>query len=215
MVAGVVHTVLNWKPIVTYLKTRTKKLRVFTADFCIALVITLFITIFTLFELPPLSAVQGFNEKLKEAAAEEYGEPPYGHAEVSSLKSFCSRTGIELKHAMAKLAAANIKSVSAEATLGEIAPANDMPPQQLFDIFRPAPSGGGNKGQGRQSGMGLGRKSLSSVCAESGLDVQVVVEGLKNAGIMATPESTMREIGEKNGMDPHSVFEAIQKLSTD
>jgi len=78
--AGLIHTVLNWKPIMTYLKTNAKKLRIFTADFCIALAITLFISVFTLFELPPLSAVQGFNEKLKEAAAEEYGEPPYGHA---------------------------------------------------------------------------------------------------------------------------------------
>ena len=113
---------------------------------------------------------------------------------------------------MAKLAAANMKSVSAEANLEEIASANGMPPQQVLDTYRPAPSAGGNKGQVLQPGMGFGRRSLSSVCVENGLDVQAVIEGLKNAGINASAESTLKEIGEQNGKDPHSVFEAIQEL---
>lgn len=87
-----------------------------------------------------------------------------------------------------------------------------MPPQQVFDIFRPAPSADGNKGQAIQPGMGFGRQPLSSVCAEYSLDVQAVIEALKKAGINASAESNLKEIGEKNGKDPHSVFEAIQEL---
>ena len=195
-------------------KQNSKKLRIFTTDFCIALAITLFITLFTLFELPPLSSVQAFNDKLKEAAAEEYGEPPYGHAEASSLKSFCRRTGIELTDATAKLAAAKLQGVSPDATLAEIATANRMTPQQLFNTFKPAPVAGEAKTLPPQPGMGFGRKPLSSVCAEYGLDLDTIIEGLKSRGIEATSESSMKEIGENNGMDPHAVFEVIRELAT-
>jgi hypothetical protein len=207
--------VLNWKPIMTYLRTRTRKLRVFTTDFCAALAITMFITLFTLFELPPVSGVQAFNDQLKEAAAEEYGEPPYGHAEASSLKSFCQRTGIGLPDAMAKLAAAKLQGISADATLAEIAAANRVTPQQLFNTFKPAPAPGGAGTLPLEPGMGFGRKPLSGVCAEYGLDINTIIGGLRGRGIEATAESSMKEIGENNGMDPHAVFEVVRELATE
>lgn len=212
--AGLVHTVLNWKPIMTYLKTRTKKLRIFTTDFCIALGITLFITLFTLFELPPLSSVQAFNDKLKEAAAEEYGHPPYGHAEASSLKTFCKRTGINLEDALKGMSAANLKPASADATLGEIAAANDITPQQLYNTFKAAPDAGGGRTVPQQSGMGIGRKTLSDLCVENGLDAQATVEHLDGLGIKAAAGSTIREIAEANETEPIRIFEAIQEQSS-
>ena len=212
LVAGIIHTVLNWKPIVAYMKSKAKKLKVFTADFNVALAITLLITLFTLFELPPVSGVQGFNHKLKEAAAEQYGEPPYGHAESSTLNSFCRRTGLDLQEAIQNLEQASLNGVSEKATLAEIAEANGMTPQQVYDTIKPATAKDGEKGSPMQRGSGFGRKSLSNVCAQSGRDVQTTIAGLKGLGIEASAESTMKEIGEKNDMTPYSVFEAIQQL---
>ncbi|MCK5676109.1 MAG: DUF4405 domain-containing protein [Verrucomicrobia bacterium] len=212
LVAGLIHTILNWKPIVAYMKNKAKKLKVFTIDLNAALVITLFITIFTFFELPPISGVQNFNRKLKEAAAEQYGEPPYGHAESSSLKSFCRRTGLDLEESLKKLETADLKSASAEATLTEIAKANGMTPQQVYGTIKPMQARGGKTKGPMRPGSGLGRKSLSNVCAESGLDVVPTIARLKGLGIEATAESTMKEIGEKNDMTPYSVLETMQQL---
>ncbi|MBT8042943.1 MAG: DUF4405 domain-containing protein [Pontiella sp.] len=213
LIAGIIHTVLNWKPIVAYMKNQAKQLKVFTTDFNISLVITLVITVMTLFSLPPVNAIQTFGESLKEAAAETYGEPPYGHAEASPLQSFCKRTGIELKDAMKKLEQASLKEVSSTATLAEIAAANNMTPQEVYSIFQPKPLQRGETMVMPESpGMGFGRKILADICATYGLKVDEIINGLKGHGINARAEESMKTIAEANDMDPHGLYEVIRQM---
>jgi len=212
IIAGIFHTVVNWNCIVAYLKNKKKEFKMFTADFNVALLITLLVTLFTLFELPPIHAVQVFNESIKETAAEKYGEPPYGHAESSTLESFCKRTRIDLGGSIGKLEKADLQAVSADATLAEIAKANKMTPQQVYNIIKPAPPKDGKKEMASRPGMGFGRKTLSGICAEYGIDTQATVQGLESLGIEAAAGWSMREIGEKNDMEPYSVFDAIRQL---
>jgi hypothetical protein len=103
VVAGIIHTILNVKAITAYLK-KAQKIKIFTGDFNLALAITLFVTLVTFFELPPLHSIQKLNESLKDAAADKYGDPPYGHAEVSTLSTFCKRLALPLDESIQKLA---------------------------------------------------------------------------------------------------------------
>ncbi len=215
IIAGIIHTLLNWKPIVAYLKNKAQQVKVFTADFNMALAITLFITLFTLFDLPPVNAVQTFGESIKTAAAATYGEPPYGHAEASPLQAFCKRTGLDLDAALEALGKANLKAVSAQATLAEIAQANGMAPQQVYEIMKPAeqaPRQGEPKTMPESPGSGFGRKTLSSVCAEYGLDQEKTIAGLRALGIEAAADATVKTIAEENTMDPHGLYEVIRQL---
>ncbi len=212
ILSGLAHTLVNWNCIVAYLKNKKKKLKMFTADFNLALLITLFITLFTLFELPPIHTVQTYNQSLKNSTAEKYGNPPYGHAESSTLKLFCKRTRIDLKDSIKKLKKANLQSVSAEATLAEIAQANHMTPQQVYTLIQPAPTKEEKREMTSRPGLGFGRKKLSDFCSKYDLDPAATVEGLRKLGIEADLEDSMREIGEKNDMEPHSVFDAIRQL---
>jgi predicted DNA-binding protein YlxM (UPF0122 family) len=214
IIAGLIHTVLNWKPIMAYLKNKAKQFKMFTVDFNIALGITLVITGMTLFRLPPINAIQTFNTSLKDAAAQTYGEPPYGHAEASTLKLFCKRTGLDLKDSIKKLEKKQLTSVAADATLAEMAKANDMTPQQVYDFIKPALAEGKEKGMPEKPGFGFGRKALTRICAEYGLDLQNTIDGLETLGIEATGEASMKDIAEKNKMEPHTVFEAIRQLQT-
>jgi hypothetical protein len=157
VIAGIIHTVLNGKSIIAYLK-KAQKIRVVTADFNVALIITLAVTLLTLFQVPPLSLIQHHNESLKAASAEKYGDPPYGHAEISSLESFCRRTGIDLEEAILKLNAAGLKAVSAEATLAEISDANGIPPQAVYNLVHPARSDDRPRSG---MGQGLGRGKMN------------------------------------------------------
>jgi len=61
-------------------------IKVFTPAFNVALLLTLVVGVGTYFEVPPMSTVLDFSESIKDKASEKYGEPPYGHAELSSLK---------------------------------------------------------------------------------------------------------------------------------
>jgi hypothetical protein len=210
IVAGMVHTVLNWKPIVTYLKNKTQKIKVFTADFNLALGITLIIVLFTLFELPPIIGIQHFNESLKDAAAVEYGEPPYGHAEVSPLRSFCKRTGLDVQESITKLNEAGIKGASEEATLAEMAETNGKTPHQIYNLIKPAPVAHAEMPEHPRSGFG--RKTITQVCGEYGLDAVTMVAGLKIRNIECSAKATMKEIGEQNDMDPHAIYEVMLQL---
>lgn len=211
LVAGILHIVLNWKPIVTYMKNRAQQLKVFTADFNLALGITLIIVFFTLFELPPVIGIQHFNESLKEAAAKEYGEPPYGHAEASPLKSFCKRTGLDLDAAIQTLEKANLKAVAENATLAQIAKTNGMTPQQVYNVIKPAPSAKA-AGMPDHPGMGFGRKTVKDVCSEYSLNLDSMLKSLKAEGFEAEADATMKQIAEKYDMDPHGVYELMLQL---
>ncbi len=213
IVAGAIHTILNWKPIVAYLRNRAQRIRVFTADFNAALGATLFIALFTLWELPPVNAIQDFGESIKTAASQKYGEPPYGHAETSSLKSFCSRTGIDLQEALSKLQMARLKGVSEQATLADIALANALSPQQVYALFQPPPPKEGEVREMPESpGMGFGKKTLAAVCKEYGLDEDQIRQSLGGYGIEAKGDATMKGIAEAAGMDPHALYETIRGL---
>lgn len=137
IVAGLIHTILNWNLIMAYLKTKARKVRVFTLDFNISLIITLAITLMTLFELPPIHGIQTFCDSLKDSAAEKYGVPPYGHAEDSTLATFCRRTRTDLATAVKNLETAKLHAISVDATLTELATANHLTPQQIYEIIEP------------------------------------------------------------------------------
>jgi hypothetical protein len=213
IVAGVTHTILNWKPIVAYLKNKASKLTVFTPDFNVAAVLTLLIVLFTLFELQPVRAIQDFNQKLMDAAARRYGDPPYGQAETSTLASFCRRTGLDLEESLSRLETAGLKAVSAEATLQEMAEANGMTPQEVYEALGADMTNTGQGGGRGQSGRGFGRKTLSDICAEEGFDVQTTLAGLRRLGIDAAAGDTMRDIADTYLMEPQSVLEAIRQVN--
>ena len=215
IISGIVHTVINWKVLVNYLKNRSKKLKVFTLDFNISMVITLTVTLLTLFGLPPLNVIQTFNDSLKVAAAKKYGNPPYGHAEESTLKSFCQRTGLDLNNSTKKLNEAAIQFDSPQSTIGEIAKANQITPKQVYDAIKAAQfeevEDSRNTGlPGSGSGSGFGRKTLAELCTENNLGLEASINKLKELGIEARASSKVKNIADDGGMKPSKVLTAIK-----
>ena len=59
----------------------------------------------------------GLTKTEKDSAAKKYGEPPYGHAELSTLKTFTSKMSFDLAQSMERLKKADIKFESEKQTL--------------------------------------------------------------------------------------------------
>lgn len=212
VVAGIIHIVLNWKPIVVYLKNKARKLTIVTGDFNLALVITLLIALFTLLEWQPLKAIQDLNHTLKKQAARKYGEPPYGHAEANKLKAFCRKTGLSLNDALIQLETADLQGISLEASLADIAKANQLSPQQVYDIIKPQQSESQTNALPQRPPSGFGRTTLAELCATYELDLQETMSGLKNAGISADPDATMKELAESHDTEPYEIYQAIREI---
>ena len=136
LLACVLHLYYNWRPLISYLKNRIGKLRFFTGESVLALLITLIFALGTLLAVPPFSTIVDFSDRIKDQAAQRYGEPPYGHAELSSLNDFTRRVRLDLDGSLAALQAAGIKVESPEQTLLEISRANRISPREIHRIIR-------------------------------------------------------------------------------
>lgn len=214
LLAGLLHIYYNWKPMVAYMKNRAKELKIFTPSFTVSLVLTLVVGVGTLLNIPPMSTVINFGNSIKDAAAEKYGEPPYGHAELSSLKLFAKQTDHDLDQAKELLNKAGIKFDGEEQTILEISKANNIAPKALADIMKPA------KKQIEPGApfpdtapAGFGRKTLAAVCTEYSLNIPTIVRELGKQGIKADPEKTFKEIAADNDMDPHALFEVLHNVA--
>lgn len=213
LLAIFLHTYYNWNPIVAYLKNKARQIRVFTLEFNIALVLTLVFTAGAYVEIAPFSWVLNFSESIKNASVEKYGEPPYGRAEISTLAAFTSKMGFDLGSSVARLQNAGIKLGHEKLTLLEIADLNKTSPQQLYLLMKPEEKPGAIKALPDEPQQGLGKRSLSDICHEYGLDTSVVLKALSEKNLTASPDETIKQIAEKYGLSSGDVYAVIKKAA--
>ncbi len=210
---GVSHIVLNWSPIVSYLKDRSRRLRVLTPELGAAVALTTAVTVSAVAGLPPLVWLLDLNDSIKDSASRTHGEPPYGHAELSPLRLFAQHTGLDLARARSLLAARGIRVAGDEETIAEIARTNAVTPQQVYLAMKDAAVAPTEPGaMPAEAPPGTGRKQLAALCAEYGLDGEAVTRGLAAKGITAESGRTIREIAEAHGMGPHDLYRVIHEV---
>ncbi|BHH85438.1 DUF4405 domain-containing protein [Desulforhopalus sp. 52FAK] len=212
LTAGLFHLYLNWKAIVSYLKNKARELRVFTLEFSISLLLTIFFIGGTLMGIPPLSTILDFGTSFKEAAADKYGEPPYGHAELSSLKTLSKRTGLDLARVEQALNDAGVKFGENGQSLLEIAKLNKLTPKEVWLAAQKAKPAEtiGESSFPTQPFPGMGRQKLQDICDTYGLDSEKIVAALGEHGIVAEVSQSIKEIATANNSDPHALFEVLQ-----
>jgi hypothetical protein len=216
--AGLLHLYYNWAAIKSYMKNRLKEIRVFTLPFNVGLLVTALVTVMTYFHVPPVNMILELGAHFKEAGAEKYGEPPYGHAELSSLKMFTKKEGIDLDETMALLRQKGLAVRGPNQTLLAISQNNGMTPQQVYAVIKPAarmletPPAGNEPTFPDEPKPGFGRKTLEQVCTELQLEYGTVVKGLQAKGLTVEPGKTIHEIAEASGKEPMEIFEAMRAV---
>jgi len=207
------HIYYNWNALLTYLKDNTRHLKIWTPEFNAAFGLTALILVGTLASVPPFKWPLVFNAHLKDAAAVQYGEPPYGHAELSRLDHFTRKTGLALPEALAALKAAGIRLDSDQATLQVIARENGRSPQAIYQIMQGAQASALAQGMPREAPPGTGQKTLAALCQAYALPEADVVQVLQDSGLQVSPELTLKEIGAKNGVRPMEIYDAIYQAA--
>lgn len=235
LLAGIIHIFYNFKPIMNYMKNKAKEIKFFSGANVIGLGLTLIFVVGTYLNLPPMAQILNLSEHFKDAAGEKYGEPPYGHAELSSLKMFAKRDSLDLAKSIELLKAAGIEVKSERETLKEIAAGAGVPPQRIYDIIKPSREEGavtirddvakekaGNTEvaanidefvNGPKSG--LGKMTLESICSDYGLSLEMIQHGLAAKGIKAEASQKLKEIAEANETTPMGIYEAMVEVVTE
>jgi len=216
LVAGFCHLFYNWKVITACMKNRVRQVTVFTASFNVALFLCLVVGLGTFYKIPPVYTVISLSESIKDVAAEKYGEPPYGHAELSSLKGFCKKVDIDLEKAKELLKKAGISFTGENQSIAEIATANSITPKEVHAAMKAAEKKAVvGESFPVEPFPGFGRKVLADICNEFGLNIPATIKGLAQENIKAEANQTIKEIAASADMDPHEFFKVLHRVATE
>jgi hypothetical protein len=217
LIAAAIHIYYNWKAILAYLKNKAKELIVFTPACGVAGTLTILVVAGTILQIPPMSSLVNLGGYFKDRAQKVYGEPPYGHAEQSTLKSFASKEGLDLEKSLKLLKDAGIKGAQEEKILKEIAGLNQKTPQAIYEIVKSAKVAKADSKSGKptlpdQPRSGFGDKTLAEVCRELRLAEGPIVAELQKRGIGATPDLTIKQIAKNHEKEPLQFYEILKLI---
>jgi len=219
LAAVLLHLYYNWNPMLAYMKNKAREITIFTASFNVALIITAVFVVGTYYSLPPMNVILHVNASLKEAGAERYGEPPYGHAELSTLKMFAKKENVDLGQALALLKAAGYTAVEGKETIKDLARSHNLTPQQVYEIIKTAKRDSDTtKGLKKANTFpdsppsGFGRKTLEELCRNYNLSLDEIIGSLADLGIKVKAGLTLKENAKANGKEPMELFEIIHTI---
>lgn len=211
VIFSLAHIWLNWRPITAYLKDRTRRLVVFTPAMCLGLGLTAFFCLAAVRGWPPVSQILEFNEYLKDLQAAVHGNPPYGHAELSTLKAYCGYLDLDPALALDALIKAGLRVDSDGSTILAIARANAATPQNIHEIvtlaLRPDDPFAALPPRPPE---GTGRMRLADFCAQHGLPLDKVLDRLSAAGIRAEAGMRLKDLAAAHGVEPAKIYALIR-----
>jgi hypothetical protein len=233
VVAGVWHVTLNWKAIKNYLRGRSREIRIFTAEFNVALLLAVVFAVGTLAGVAPWSSFLTWEATLKDYWERKDGSPPWGHAEESTLARFTRglvdwerieherSVRLPVQDALAALRGAGLTVESENQRIIEIANANKTTPQALMPILRdaelpvlPDEAGGApprtGEGPFPLPYAGLGRMTLRDYCQKYDFALEVLLS-LLPSGLTVDSNRTLRELAEELNTDPGGVIEMLNR----
>lgn len=217
ILAGIVHLYFNWKPFRHHLAARVKGHFSLRVELVAAVVLATTLVAGAVAHVPPLNSIFALNDRAKTMwlAAPEY-EPPYGHAESSTLDVLARRTFIDPVAARAQLTAAGFDLLGPRATVAEIARHNGTSPMGLYmqiaSLARPPSLPDAMTPEAIElhySGTGIGRRTVAEMAVEASLTPEQAIARLEQAGVPANPGETLRKAGEASGHTPIQLMQIM------
>lgn len=223
-IASIVHIVLNFRPLVNYFASRIHSARRLRYEWIGALVLCGIAAWGSLRPFTPFSSLLRLNTTLKNSWDSQAGQqPPVPHAELLTITQLATQANIPVDTILANLKSAGIE-VGPEDIFGTIADQAGYSPEQLFAIAAGQPEtqrrgqrrgGGGGQaedgGGGGAGGGGFGQQTLRQLCQESNLDMDTALERLRQAGIKASADQTIRQVADDNNIRPGEIRQLLQR----
>jgi hypothetical protein len=219
VVAGTVHIYYNWRPLMNYLGQRAASGRKHQREIAVTILLSLVILASAVWKIPPLSYLLDLNAYVKElwVVHNDY-EPPFGHAELLSLKVFCQKTNIPLDGAVAALKEEQLVAVEPDRLLKDIARANNISPMLLYRHIKmlevtPRPAAGAaaytaETVESQFAGTGLGNKTLPELAAQTGQDLTQMQSRLVRKGLKTSDDWALKQLATQNNLQPLEVLKA-------
>jgi len=222
VIASIFHLYLNWKPFVSYFKSKVTKAFGLRAEWALATITCIAVFVCTLVGVKPFSSLLSWGESIKHSWDSPRQRAPIPHAELLSLTELAKQIpDVDLETMLSNLKTKGIEVESPDVVLGKLAEANGVTPAGLYDIALGQAAtgigGGGRHGQtgadgghGGGSGRGFGRMTLKQYCEQMELDLNSAVKKLKEAGFTAGTDMAIRDISDSTGAHPSEIMDILQ-----
>ena len=189
------HIIINWKPLKRYLLEK---------ESFIALVIVFIVAFGSAKNIYPFKFISDLEEMIKNSWEVNKISVPIPHAELLTLKEFCKKMGIDYEKAKEVLSKRGINFLENE-TLKEIAIKNNTTPAKIYEMIKNL--------QRKKTmfilGSGIGKMSLSEFCKKHNISIKEAIKKLRQKGINAKENETLREIAFKNNLTPLDIAQII------
>jgi len=222
VIASIFHLYFNWKPFVSYFKSKVTRAFGLRAEWALAVITCIAVFVCTLVGVKPFSSLLELGENIKHSWDSPRQRAPIPHAELLSLTELAEKTSdVDLEMMLSNLKTKGIEVESPDVVLGELAEAYGMTPARLYDIalgqVAIGMGGGGRHRQAEADGghgggpdRGFGRMTLRQYCEQMNLDLDTTIKKLKDAGLNVNADITIRDIADSMGVHPSEIRNILQ-----
>ncbi len=200
---------INWKAFLSYIKSKVRAGLNKKWELASSIVISSIFFIGTLDSWIPFGPVMAFGTKVKNSWEKSYINPPVSHMEAYTIEKIAQMfQNVTVDDLLNLLDENNIKVARSDETLKEIGSKNKIAPAKIYEII----SGRYGEAEIRSStgaGTGMGKITLKQVAKEKGQDMTVLLTILKDRGIDATPQTTLKEIASKLGISAQEAYSIL------
>lgn len=220
LVAGGFHIYYNWKPLIKYFSAKIENSLQYKRELAISGIVFIWIAVSGMWSLPPLVYVTDLGETIKNSwVTSPELEPPFGHAELVTLQTFCKKQRIPLDQAMLELRNAGFTVNSPKSTLVEIAESKQTSGMGVYvvikkleakpEAMKPGGTWTAETVEETFSGTGLGNKTIGRIIKEMELNPSKVYQRLKTIDIEAADDDKLKTLAEKNNTTPIKLMTTI------
>jgi hypothetical protein len=220
IVMGIIHIFYNWKPLKKYMVERAKGHMHLRKELVLATVISVSVLIGSIANLPPVSWLFDLNATIKQAwlSSPDF-EPPYGHAEETSLAGFSRRMGMDINKITEELKSAGFKLTTPRDSLKTIAIANGTNALGVYRVikkFERAPIENASRivftvelVEEKFSGTGLGQKTIGQICSQIKFPLTKARDRLSKKNVKWQDDEKMKDIAERYEVGAIDILKAI------
>ncbi len=191
LVAAGFHLYFNWKVLVAYVRTKLHEGIRMKWELAAASGIGVLLLGVTIGGLPPFSTVMDVGDDIKNAWAVPASEPPIPHAEELTVDKLAESVKLPPDAARANLQQHGVVVAAPDMTVKQIAEANQLTPQQVYQKIQSAEAPAVAPAFG---GGGWGRKTVAQVSAEYKVPVEVAIGRLGDAGLTAEGGTPLKDL---------------------
>jgi DNA-binding phage protein len=200
---------INWHAFLSYLKAKATKSLNHPVELLAILMLAALFGAGTFYGIQPFSGILEFGDGISNSWESKEKKAPVAHAELMSLVELSLQPGLggDAGALKTKLVSASLKVDSEKQTLAEIAAANGMTAEKVYEIIAPA----GNE-KHKLQGEGFGKKTLQQVADEAGVSSTSLKLALHQQDVEAETDMTLKTIAEKNNMQMGKLRQLLEKM---